>query len=277
MHLLSSLLLVVLSLHILELSCESLNFILVLIDLSLVHVELGSHGLHLTGLLLQVLLVDGELLSHLRSGLSSQEILKLNVELLLLLDDDVLFNYLLSLLDESLLESLDLLEHLPSIWVSSFELSPSVAVEWVLKLFRKGLDLESLGKELLLKVVDLLSQVGDLRGLGLDNSELTLVISDLKLQKSDILESLLILDLTSSESTLKNLDLLIKKSELIISSNELSSKDISLVDHILVVFLQLLNFLVGFLDDVVQVLDLVELLSSQVLSLVILLLPGDEL
>lgn len=58
LHLLASLLLVVLSLHVLELTSESLDFVLVLVDLSLIHVKLSSHCLHLTGLLLQILLVD---------------------------------------------------------------------------------------------------------------------------------------------------------------------------------------------------------------------------
>ena len=165
LHLLSSLLLVVLSLHILELSRESFNLILVLIDLSLVHVELSSHCLHLTGLLLQILLIDRQLFGNLGTWLSSQEVLELNIELLFLLDYDVLLHDLFSLLDQSLLESLDLLEHLPSIWISSLKLSPSMTVQWVLKLLREGLNLESLGQELLLEVVNLLSQVRDLRSL----------------------------------------------------------------------------------------------------------------
>ena len=117
---------------------------------------------------------------------------------------------LLSLLDQSLLKSLDLLKHFPSVWISSLKLSPSVAIEWVLKFLRESLNLKSLGQELLLKVVDLLSQVWDLRSLGLYDSKLTLVVSNLELKESDILKSLLILDLTSGKSTLKDLDLLIK-------------------------------------------------------------------
>ena len=75
LHLLSSLLLVVLSLHVLELSRESLNLILVLIDLSLVHVELSSHSLHLRCLLFKVLLVDGKLFSNLWTRLSGEKVL----------------------------------------------------------------------------------------------------------------------------------------------------------------------------------------------------------
>jgi hypothetical protein len=86
--------------------------------------------------------------------------------------------------------------------------------------------------------------------LGLNNSELTLVVTNLEFEESDIFESLLILNFTSSKSTLKNLNLLIKKSKLVISSDELSSKNISLVDNTLIVFLELLNFIIGFLDDI---------------------------
>lgn len=115
-----------------------------------------------------------------------------------------------------------------------------------------------------------------MRSLGFNDSKLTLVISNLELKKSDILKSLLILNLTSGKSALKNLDLLIEQSKLIISSDKLSSKNISLVDDVLVVFLQLFNFLMSFLDDVVQVLDLVELLDSKLFSFVVFLLPGYE-
>jgi len=72
LHGLTTLLLVVLSLHLLKLTCQALDFILVLVDLGLVHVKLGSHRLHLARLLLQVLLVNGELLGNLRAGLSSE-------------------------------------------------------------------------------------------------------------------------------------------------------------------------------------------------------------
>ena len=277
MHLLSSLLLVVLSLHVLELSSQSLDLILVLVDLSLVHIELSSHSLHLGGLFLQILLIDRKLLGNFWSRLSRQEVLKLNIELFLLLDDNVLFNDLLSLLDQSLLESLDLLEHLPSIRISTLKLSPSMAVQWVLKLLRESFDLESFSQKLLLEVVDLLSQIWDLRSLRLDDSQFTLVITNLELQKSNILESLLILNFTSCESALEDLDLFIEKSELIISSDKLGSKNISFVDHVLIIFLESLNFLLGFLDDVVEFLNLIELLSSEFLTLLVLLFTGLDI
>ena len=142
-----------------------------------------------------------------------------------------------------------------------------MAVQWVLELFREGLHLESLSEQLLLQVVDLLSQVWDLRSLGLHDSQLGFVVTDFELEKSDILESLLILDFTSGESGLENLDLLVKKGKLVISSNELGTKDISLINDILEVLLELLNFLVGLFDDVSQLGDLVHELVSQFLGL----------
>ena len=103
LHLLTALLLVVLSLHFLEFTGQSLDLVLVLVDLSLVHVEFGSHSFHLVGLLLQVLLVDGKLFGNLRTWLSGQEVLEFDVELFLLLDADILLYHFLSLLDQPLL------------------------------------------------------------------------------------------------------------------------------------------------------------------------------
>ena len=143
LHLLATLLLVILSLHLLKLTSQPLYLILVLIDLSLVHVQLSSHSLHLVSLLLQVLLVDGKLLGDFWTWLTSQQVLQLKIELLLLLDGDVLLHDFLSLLDESLLKSLDLLNQLVSVWVSSLDPSPSMVVERVLKLLRKGLHLKT--------------------------------------------------------------------------------------------------------------------------------------
>lgn len=138
--LLATLLLVVSSLHLLQFTSETLNLILVLVDLRLVHVEFSSHSLHLVGLLLQVLLVDRELFSDFGTGLTSKEVLEFDIELLFLLDDDILLNDFLGLLDETFLERLNLLEHLPSIRVCTFKLPPSVVVEGVFKLLRKSLD-----------------------------------------------------------------------------------------------------------------------------------------
>jgi len=149
-----------------------------------------------------------------------------------------------------------------------------MAIQWVLKLFRQGLHLESFSQELSLQVVDFLSQVWNLRGLRLDNSQFTLVISNLELKESNILKSLLILDFTSSQSVLKNLDLFVKESQLIVSSDELSTKNISLVDNVLVVLLDLLNFFIRELDDGSEFLNLSVLLNSDLVSSIVFLLPN---
>mgnify|MGYP004207103093 CR=1 FL=1 len=62
------------------------------------------------------------------------------------------------------------------------------------------------------------------------------MVTNFEFQKSDIFKSLLILDLTSSKSVLKNLDLFIKKGQFFISFNELSSKDISFIDDHFIIF-----------------------------------------
>lgn len=144
LNLLSALLLIVLAFHILQLTSESFNLILVLIDLGLVHVKFSCHRLHLTSFLLKVLLIDRELLSNLWTRLSCQQILQLNIELFLFLDDYILLDDLLCLLDQALLQSLDLLKHLPGVRVSTLKLSPSVVVQGVFKLLTQGLNLESL-------------------------------------------------------------------------------------------------------------------------------------
>jgi len=89
--------------------------------------------------------------------LSGKKVLQLNVEFLLLLNNDILLDDLFGLLDQSLLQCLDLLEHLPSVWISTFELSPSVDVQGVLKLFRESLDLQSFFHNHVLEVVNFLS------------------------------------------------------------------------------------------------------------------------
>lgn len=83
------------------------------------------------------------------------------------------------------------------------------------------------------------------------------MITNFEFQKSDVLKPFLILDLTSGKCILENLNLLVKQCKLIISSNELCSKDISLVNNVLVIFLEFFNFLVGLFDDIGQLLNFI--------------------
>ena len=97
-----------------------------------------SPYLHLFGLFLEGLLVDLQLLGHLRSRLSGQDVLQLQVELLLLLNQQLLLHHLLCLLDQALLQRVDLLDHLVCWRVTALwegwrrmeKISVSFALDW---------------------------------------------------------------------------------------------------------------------------------------------------
>jgi len=164
----------------------------------------------LVSLLLEILLVDAELLCDFRAGLAGEQVLQFDVELFLLLNSHVLLNDLLSLLDQPLLQSLDLLKEFPGIRVASLEFPPAMVVKRVLKLFRKSLDLQLFSHQLILQMKTLVSEVSNLGSLGLNDSELALKVTDLELEQFDVLKTLSILRLSLGKSGLQNLDLLIK-------------------------------------------------------------------
>lgn len=83
------------------------------------------------------------------------------------------------------------------------------------------------------------------------------MVSNLELKETNVLKSFLVLHFTSSKLALENLDFLIKKSQLIVSSNQLSSEDISFIDDSLVILLELFNLFIGLLNNVGQLLDFV--------------------
>jgi len=177
------------------------------------------------------------------------------------LNNDILLDNLLSLLDKTLLKSLNLLEHLPSIRVSALKLPPSVVVEWVLQFLRQGLNRKTFSQELLVQINDLLAKFVNLLGLRLNNTELALQISNRVVENLDVLKTLLVLVLTLAQSGLQDLDLLVKKRQFIITSDELGTENISLVDHLGDNLLLLLVLIVGFLNDVSEfLLLLVQLL-----------------
>lgn len=74
-HLLSAFLLVVSTLHLLQLPCYTLDFILVLVHLRLIHIQLRCHGLHLVGFFFEVLLVYTKLLSYFGAWLACKQVL----------------------------------------------------------------------------------------------------------------------------------------------------------------------------------------------------------
>ena len=115
-------------------AADTVDFKFVGVDLRLVVFELSAHLLELLSALLQVCFIFAELLSDVWSALLSQDILQLNVKLLLLLDKHVLLRHLLSLSNQTLLKTLNLLDQLVSLNVRRLKLAPSVDVEWLLEL-----------------------------------------------------------------------------------------------------------------------------------------------
>jgi len=114
---------------------------------------------------------------------------------------------------------------------------------------------------LLVQINDLLAKFVNLLGLRLNNTELALQISNRVVENLDVLKTLLVLVLTLAQSGLQDLDLLVKKRQFIITSDELGTENISLVDHLGDNLLLLLVLIVGFLDDVSEfLLLLVQLL-----------------
>jgi hypothetical protein len=83
------------------------------------------------------------------------------------------------------------------------------------------------------------------------------MVTNLKLEKSDIFKSFLILNLTCGKLALKNLDFFIKESEFIISSNQLSTKNVSLVDGVLVGLLESFILIIRILDDKIELFNLI--------------------
>ena len=111
-----------------------------------------------------------------------------------------------------------------------------------------------------------------MRGLGFNDSKLAFKVCDLELKESDILKALLVLNLTLGKGALEDLDLFIEEGQLVVSSDELSSKDVSLVDDVLVVLLELLMLLMCLLNYVCELLHLILMLCDQLLCLCVLIL-----
>lgn len=86
--------------------------------------------------------------------------------------------------------------------------------------------------------------------MGLHDSELRFVVTDLELEQSDVLESLLVLDLSNCQFALKNLNFLVKQGKFVVSSDKLGSQDVSRSDVVLVGLLQFLILVVGISNDV---------------------------
>ena len=144
------------------------------------------------------------------------------------------------------------MNHLVGLWISAFQLSPSMNVEWLLKLITEVLSFLLLLKVLFLKQIDFSLKIWNARSFILRNIKLSLKIRDVFSDGHDIIESLLVIDFTLLKSTLLNLYLLVKKSKFFVSFNQLGTKDVSLVDDHLVIFSLFLFFRFGFTDDVLK-------------------------
>lgn len=79
------------------------------------------------------------------------------------MDEHVLFRDFLGFGDQTLLETLNLLDELIRFDIGRLELSPPVDIEWLLEFIIQVLDLLLLFKKLLLKQVDLTLQIRDAR------------------------------------------------------------------------------------------------------------------
>mmetsp|Transcript_27535 Transcript_27535/g.44022 ORF Transcript_27535/g.44022 Transcript_27535/m.44022 type:complete len:207 (+) Transcript_27535:1998-2618(+) len=169
LDLLPPLALVVLALELLQVARETLNLVLVFVRLRLVHVELRRHRLHLPRLFAQVLLVHRQLFRYLGPGLPRQNVFELHVQLLLLLNEQVFLHHLLRLGDETLLERLDLLDHLVRGRVRALQLAPAVNIERVLQLLGERLHLGTLLQQLAPQVVHLALEHVDVGDGGLED------------------------------------------------------------------------------------------------------------
>jgi len=234
----------------LDLTIDSVNLKLIGVNLTLVILELSDHLLKLLGALLQVLLVLDKLLSDFRPTLLGQNVLQLNVKLLFLLDKHIFLRDFLSLRNEPLLKRLDLLDELVGLNIRRLKLSPSVDVEGLAEFILQELSLLLLFEQLLLKQVDFASQVREAVGLILRVLDLTLELSDLLHKFENVISLLLVVDATLAESTLLNLNLLVQEQEFLITLDELSSQNITLVDNHLVVLALLLFLSFGLSDDI---------------------------
>ena len=91
-------------LGLLNLTVDTVDLKLVGLDLRLVVLKFGHHLLELLASLFKVLLVDNKFLGDFCATLLGQDVLKLNVELFLLLDEDVFFGDFFCLCNQPLLE-----------------------------------------------------------------------------------------------------------------------------------------------------------------------------
>lgn len=167
--------------------------------LCLVVFKFGNHFFQLLSTFLEVHLILAEFLSHVGTTLLSQNILQLDVEFFFFLDKHIFLRDFFSLCNQALLQALDFLDQLVSLDVGGLKFSPSVNIEWFLKLIRQILRLLLLLKQLLLKQVNFSLEVWDALSLFLGVNQLALDTLDIVLQIPDVVHLLLVVNLTLFE------------------------------------------------------------------------------
>lgn len=99
------------------------------------------------------------------------------------------------------------------------------------------------------------------------------MITNLELEKTDVLEALLVLQLTLSEGILQDLDLLIEQGKLIVTSDELGTENITLVDRLNLFLLAAVDLFGHLVNDVFELEDLLAELLALLSLRVVLVLP----
>jgi len=127
-----------------------------------------------------------------------------------------------------------------------------VHVQWLGQLILQKLSLLLLFQNFFLQKENFSFEVGDALSVHLRVVELALGLADDVHHLNDVVDLLLIIVLTLLQSRLLDLDLLVQKREFLISLNQLSAKDVSLIDHHLIVLLLLQLFALSFTNDILQ-------------------------
>jgi hypothetical protein len=144
---------------------------------------------------------------------------------------------------------LNLLNEFVGLGVRALKLPPTMHIQGLLKLISEELSLLLLLKQLFLELEDLSAEVRDARCLVLSDNQLPLDVGDLLLGADDLSDLLLVVDFPLVQSGLLDLDLLIENLKLLVTLDQLSTQDITLINDHLVVFLLLLLLLLSLGDD----------------------------
>ena len=144
---------------------------------------------------------------------------------------------------------MNLLNEFVGLGVRALKLPPTMHIQGLLKLISEELSLLLLLEQLFLELEDLSTKVRDARCLVLSDNQLPLDVGDLLLGADDLGDLLLVVDFPLVQSGLLDLDLLIENLKLLVTLDQLSTQNVTLIDDHLVVFLLLLLLLFSLGDD----------------------------